>query len=112
MARLGLESASMADNFFSGVLNSILPAAPAVTQQLRALNKAMEATVASLARIHVNLALVRRDTVLSASKMVRDRHNVKSLRSQPLRDDSLFAGQVASFVAKEASDAKAFRDAT
>ena len=80
--------------------------------QLRALNKAMEATIATLACLHINLALVRRDTVLSASKMVRDKHNVRSLCAQPLKDDALFAGQVAPFVAKESANAKAFREAS
>ena len=80
--------------------------------QLRALNKAMEATIATLVCLHINLALVRRDTVLSASKMVRDKHNVRSLRAQPLKDDTLFAGQVAPFVAKESANAKAFCEAS
>ena len=109
---MGLESASMADNFFSGTSNAILPVAPAAIQQLRALNKAMEATIAALARLHVNLALVRRHTVLSASKMVREKHNVRSLRAQPPKYDALFACQVAPFVAKESADAKAFREAS
>lgn len=66
----------------------------------------METLASILARFHVNLY------VLSAFKIGCKKRHLKSLRVNPLMDQSLFAAQVVSFIAKESTDAEAYRKAS
>ena len=104
-ARKGLLAVSAMDSFLGGLVRSVKDdeASSFVLKQeidvtdvvsfIRSLSETLKFSASSLASLHVNLALARRDSVLTKSQVLKKAPSTQaSLRTLPLSSSALFGG--------------------